>query len=95
MVITKIDPFSCGKIALVVYGGIGLIAGLIFAMLSLVGAGVAGDEGGAMLGAVFGLGAVIFLPLFYGVIGFVAGIIGSLIYNVAAGIVGGLQIETE
>ena len=47
----------------------------------------------AFIGAMFGVGAVIFLPIFYGVMGFIGGLIGALIYNVVAGMIGGVELD--
>jgi len=43
----------------------------------------------------FGVGAIIFLPIFYGVLGLVAGAIGAALYNLFAGMLGGIELETE
>ena len=52
MVLKRVGVLSCGKIMGFLYAGIGLIAGGIFALVSLVGgvAGLAADEAG---GAIF------------------------------------------
>ena len=95
-VIRRVDPLSLGKVWGLVYCFIGLIAGAIFALISTVGAGFASalsQSGQPWLGAIFGVGAIIILPIFYGVLGFVVGLIGALIYNLVAGWVGGIQIE--
>ena len=42
-------------------------------------------------GGLFGVGAVIFLPIFYGVLGAIGGALAALIYNIIAGMVGGLR----
>lgn len=97
-VIKRIGPLSLAKIMGVLYGAIGLILGCIFALFSLIGAGIgaaAGDGDPAWLGAIFGVGAVIFLPLFYGGVAFVMGAIIAALYNLFAGLVGGISIETE
>jgi len=62
--------------------------GLFLSLFSLMGAGAAA-------GAIFGIGAVILLPLLYGIIGFVVTLIGAWIYNAAAKRVGGIEIQTE
>lgn len=99
MVIRKVGVGSAGKIFGTLYFAIGLIIGAIFALFSLLGAGMgaAFSEGGdaGMLGALFGVGAIIILPICYGVIGFIGGIIMALVYNIVAGMVGGLQIEVD
>lgn len=46
-------------------------------------------------GVIFGIGAVVFMPLFYGVAGLIGGLIGSLLYNAAAGLFGGFVLEVE
>ena len=43
----------------------------------------------------FGVGAIIFLPLFYGVMGVVLGAISAGLYNLIAGMLGGIEVETE
>jgi hypothetical protein len=55
-------------------------------------------ESGTGFGALsmmFGVGAIVFLPLFYGVLGLIAGAIGAALYNLFAGIFGGIELETE
>ena len=97
MRITHIGPISVAKIAFVLYGVIGLIFGAIVAVFSLVGAGlgVAAGEESPLLGAVFGVGAVILLPLFYGGLGALMALFTAWLYNVVAGFVGGVEVRTE
>ena len=47
------------------------------------------------LGPLFGMGAVIFMPILYGVLGAIFGALTAVIYNVIAGMVGGLRLEVE
>lgn len=98
MVLKRVGVLSCGKIMGFLYAGIGLIAGGIFALVSLVGgvAGLAADEGGGAIFALFfGVGAVIFLPVFYGVMGFISGVVSAFLYNLVAGWIGGIELEFE
>jgi hypothetical protein len=44
---------------------------------------------------IFGLGAIILLPIFYGVCAFIGALIGAVVYNFAAGIVGGVEIDVQ
>jgi hypothetical protein len=102
MVIRRIGVWSVSRL----YGGIcasmGLLIGAIFALIATVG-GMAGSmsnsgSGGFAsggLGAVFGVGAIIILPLFYGVLGLIGGAIGAALYNLFAGMFGGIELETE
>ena len=97
MRITRVSPISVAKVAFVLYAAIGLIIGAIVACAALLGATFAPHEanGSGMLGAIFGVGAVIILPIMYGVFGAIGALIGSAIYNVVAGLVGGIEITVE
>ena len=49
----------------------------------------------AILGLIFGAGAVIVLPILYGGMGFVMTLLMAALYNVTARIVGGVQIDVS
>lgn len=98
MILKKINPISCGKMMGALYAIIGLIAGIIFAIASLMGASIAPSEssgGSAIIGMLFGVGAIIFLPICYGLFGFISGLIVPAIYNILAGIVGGVEVDVQ
>jgi len=98
MILRRVGVLSLGKVFGVLYALMGLIFGAIFALLSLVGAGIGAASSGsneAFLGAIFGVGAVIFLPIFYGVFGFLGGLLTAALYNLVARIMGGLELELE
>jgi len=98
MVITRVGALSVAKIAAVVYAGIGLLAGLMFALIGMTGmaAGLASESsGGAMLGAIFGIGAIVFMPICYAIIGFIGTLIGATIFNAAARMTGGVEIDVK
>ena len=97
MRLTYISPLSVAKVAFVLYGLIGLIIGCCVALASLLGAGFGAASGdrSAIFGAIFGVGAIVFLPLLYGFFGALGGLISSAIYNVVAGMVGGIEIKIE
>lgn len=97
MIIRRIGVLSAAKISAALYAAIGLIAGVFISLASLVGAAAAlgGDSAGGALGALFGVGAIVLLPLFYGAMGFIAGVISAFIYNVVAGVVGGIELDVE
>jgi hypothetical protein len=48
-----------------------------------------------MFGALFGVGSIVFFPIFYGCIGFVSTLIMAALFNVAAGVVGGVEVEAR
>jgi hypothetical protein len=102
MVIRRVGVWSVARL----YGGIsasmGLLIGACLALVATLGgmAGAAANSGsGAFgsgaLGAMFGMGAIIILPLVYGVIGLIGGAIGAALYNLFAGMFGGIELETE
>jgi hypothetical protein len=99
MTIAKVAVGSAAKVTATLNTGFGLIFGFSIAAVSMLGSGLASampSEGAPpVLGAFFGVGAIIFLPLLYGFFGLIGGAVGAIIYNMAAGIVGGLEIETR
>ena len=96
MVLKSIGVFSMAKMLGTLYAVIGFIIGLLFALLSMIGAGFASqDGGGAFIGLIFGVGGIIILPVFYGVLGFIGGALMSALYNFIAGMAGGIELDLE
>jgi hypothetical protein len=99
MVINRISPMSLAKIAGLTYALLGLLIGGIIALVAIAGASLAPRSGAeevpAFVGAMFGVGAVIFAPIFYGLMGFLSGLIGAVIYNVVAGMIGGVELDVS
>lgn len=100
MTIKHIRVLSLAKVMGIIYGSLGLIFGLIFSFFALLGAAFGSlfqDSHGieALFGALFGVGAVIALPILYGLMGFIMGLLVSALYNLAARTVGGLELELE
>ena len=93
MVVKRVNPLSCAKVAGVLYALMGLLFGVFFSLFATLGAFAAPDEGFGMLGAVFGIGAVVLMPIFYGCLGFVMTLITAALYNAVAGMVGGIEID--
>jgi hypothetical protein len=95
MIIRRVGVWSVSRM----YGAVsavgGLIAGLMLAGVALFSAGSAApnQDMPAFLGPIFGIGAVIILPIFYGVLGLLAGAVGGALYNLFAGMVGGIEID--
>lgn len=90
----SVGVLSCGKVMGCVYVLLGLIIGGLFSLISLAGAAAA-PRGQGPAPALFGIGAVVFFPIFYGVIGFIGGIISAALYNVIAGMIGGIEMELQ
>ena len=97
MVITRVNAFSVAKVAAVLYAGIGLIAGALFSLIGMVGVGasLAGVEGAGFMSALFGIGAIIFMPICYAIFGFIGSFIFATIFNFASGMTGGIEVETR
>jgi hypothetical protein len=97
MVITRVNAFSVAKVAAVLYAGIGLLIGALFSLIGMIGVGaaLAGNEGAGFVRALFGMGAIIVMPICYAGIGFIFSFIAASLFNVAAGMTGGVEIETR
>jgi hypothetical protein len=92
MVLRRIGPLSAAKISGVMNIVFGLIVGFFFTVASVL---MSSSPDAPPAGMLFGVGAVVVLPVLYGVLGFVSGLVGALLYNVFAGVVGGLELELE
>jgi hypothetical protein len=87
-----VGVFSALKVFAVLHAVLGLIAGAMFSLFSMVGGALGGERSG-MMGMLFGVGAIIIFPILYGIIGAIAGAIGALIYNLVARFTGGLELD--
>lgn len=87
--ITRISPKPLAKILGAIYAFIGIIGGVLVGVISLVASATGEAQG------LFGLAAIILLPLFYGVLGFVSGYVMALLYNLAAKKFGGIELDIE
>lgn len=98
MRLRRVGVASVAKLFGVLYGAIGLLAGGIMSVAALFGAaiGAAADQGaGAVVGMLFGVGAIILFPVIYGLMGFLIGALTAWLYNLAAGAMGGIEMEFE
>ena len=93
MTIKRVGPLSCAKIGAALNGVIGLLAGIAFALAAMAGAFAASEDPVGMFGAIFGVGAIVILPIFYACIGFVMTLIMAVIYNALASAVGGIEVD--
>jgi hypothetical protein len=99
--IKKIEVWSCVKIAFILFGILGLIFGLFYAiMLSFVG-GILSQFGGefeqlsGLLTGAMGIFLAFFLALFYAVVGAIITAIMVWIYNGLAKLTGGIRFNLE
>jgi len=89
----SLGVLSCAKIYGVVNMVIGLLFGLIFVLIGLVGLATAPGRG--KLGMLGVLVVAALSPFIYGAFGFVIGALAALFYNWVASAVGGIQMELE
>jgi hypothetical protein len=97
MVIRRVGPLSCAKIAGLLYAGIGFIIGGFITLLSVLveGFALAGEHGAGSMSVMFGAAAIVVLPIFYGALGFISTAVAAWLYNVIAGVTGGVEIEVS
>jgi hypothetical protein len=100
MTINRVGPLSCARIAGVIYGAIGLLIGAFISLFAVLGMAISSTQPGIgrnpmspLIGAVMGIGAIVFCPVFYGALGFVLALIGSWLYNLIATKVGGIEVD--
>ena len=98
MVLKRVGVLSAAKIVGVSYAALGVLIGLCFSVIfSLLPMAAPGGqtELPSCLAPMFGIGAVLFMPIVYGLMGFVGGALGAVAYNVFARVVGGLELQLE
>jgi hypothetical protein len=95
MVINRVGPVSVAKVALIIYGVLGLVFGGIISLFALAGSMIADQSGSGRLGALFGVGAIVILPICYAVIGAIGALIMTGIYNLAARAMGGIELDVK
>ena len=91
-VIKKIDVGSAAKVYGLTLGILGIVIGLIYALIFSSICSLVGEEI-PMAGAGFGVAMLIFIPILYGIIGVVFGAVGALVYNFVGNKFGGLEVE--
>lgn len=91
--VKRIGPGSAFKLGAALYAFMGLLLGVIFALVSLLGGALMPASEAGIFRMFFGAGAIIFLPICYGIIGGIFSAIGAVIYNLVAGWVGGLEVD--
>jgi hypothetical protein len=94
MVIRRVGPVSCAKIAGILYALFGLVIGAVFTVASLAGGfGNTSDQSG--FAGLIGAGAVVVFPVLYGGMGFVGTLVGAWLYNALAASVGGIELDVQ
>ena len=97
MILKRISPSSAFKVAGALYGALGLVFGAILACVALLGSAfaTAADRPAGFAGMFFGVGAIVFVPIFYGLLGAVMAAIMAWVYNSLVNLTGGLEVDLE
>lgn len=91
----KIDLLSAAILLAGINGLVGLVVGLMFTVLALIGSVAGGQGETAVGGLIVGFAGAVFMPLFYGVAGFIGGALFAFMYNIVAGMFGGVIVYLE
>jgi hypothetical protein len=108
LTIKHIGVLSMAKFLAVLYAGIGLLVGLVVTLVSLAGSvlekllaanpyshAFINNQPGSVFSVVFGVGAILILPILYGIMGAIAGFIMGVIANIALKISGGIELKVK
>lgn len=98
--VRRVGIWSMALMSGLLYAALGLLVGLLFACVSVLGFSalaanvedLVGLGGGSIIISVL---YAVCLPILYGVIGFIFGAIMAILYNIIAGIAGGIQVELK
>ena len=93
MVIRRVGPMSCAKVAGLLYLILGLIIGACVSVLAMVGLFAGGSD--SPFPMFFGAGAIVVLPILYATFGFVGTLIMATLFNLAVGITGGIEVDAS
>jgi|YNPMSStandDraft_1061717.scaffolds.fasta_scaffold97848_1 hypothetical protein len=94
MIVKRVGVLSVGRVLGCLYALLGLIIGGLFSLLALAGVTAEGRDA-EPAAQLFGVGAIVILPVLYLVIGYIGGIIAAWLYNVVASVAGGIEIELK
>ena len=95
MVIRRVGPLSCAKVAGVLYLIMGFVVGGMMSLFTLAGLFGGGAAGGGFMPTLFGTAAVLWLPICYGVAGFVMTLIMTTLFNLVVGFTGGVEVDVS
>ena len=94
--IRSVGAIRCATVFAVLYAFLGLIEALFFIpMLALSPPSSAPNAIPPAMKPLFGVGALIILPILFAIAGFIGGVILALLYNLVTRWTGGLQIQIE
>jgi hypothetical protein len=95
MVIRRVGALSCAKVAGLLYLIMGFVFGAFVSLLAMGGTMFADQPAAGIFGSLFGVGAIIVLPIFYGCLGFLMTFIIALLFNLVTGVTGGIEVDAS
>ena len=93
MVIKRVGPLSCAKVAGLRYLILGFGIGACLSLFAMAGSFAGGAD--SFFPMFMGAGAIVILPIFYGVFGFIGTLIMASLFNLVAGITGGIELDAS
>ncbi len=95
--LSRVGILSVAKVMAGMYAVVGLVIGVIVAIMAFLGMLVSpvSPGGGAMIFPIFGVLSIILFPIIYGILGFIGGAICAFLYNLVAGWIGGIEVELK
>lgn len=93
MVIRRVGPLSCAKVVGLLYLILGFVFGGVFSLLAMAGLFSADPSRSSIIGAIFGVGAVVLFPICYAAFGFVMTLVITWLFNLVVGITGGIEVD--
>ena len=89
----SVGVLSCAKIYGVIHMALGILFGLFFVLIAMVGLAAAPAQ--QKIGMIGILIIAALSPFIYGALGFVVGALGALLYNWIASAIGGIEMELQ
>ena len=93
MVIRRVGPLSCAKVAGLLYLILGFVIGACLSLFAMAGSFAGAADGFFPMS--MGLGAIVIMPIFYGVFGFIGTLIMAALFNAVVGITGGIELDAS
>ena len=95
MVIRRVGPLSCAKVAGLLYLIMGFVFGALVSLFASGGGMLADTPARGFGGMLFGAGAIVILPICYGAFGFLMTLVMAALFNLVSGITGGIEVDAS
>lgn len=95
MIVRRVGPLSFARVMGMLYALMGLMLGACISLFSFIGSAFSPRDMPGGMGILFGVGAIVALPIFYGLVGFIFSLVGAALYNLVASWVGGVELDVQ